>query len=82
MNLLGQSPEVLRTMSKNTAKMTVQSQEPVTKFDLNLISRILRESKCPHESLLSSYTRYRAMDAHSIFFDKISFGRYVYEIEI
>ena len=60
--------------------MRITASEPLTSTVLQMIQRIVKESKCPHESLRNSFPRYAGSDDGGIHFDSMSSSRYVYEI--
>ena len=60
--------------------MRITAAEPLTSTVTGMIQRIMKESKCPHESLRNSFPRYAGIDEAGIHFDSMDSGKYVYEI--
>ena len=52
--------------------MTVYSLEPISAEDMKKIEDILRESRCPHESLTKTFPRYSGMLDDIITFDGLN----------
>lgn len=51
--------------------MTILSREPVSEEDQRKVEDILRESKCPHESLSKTFERYSGMIGNVVIFDGV-----------
>lgn len=49
--------------------MIILSNNPLDAFDLLKVRQILRQSRCPHESLRNSFDRYAGLIDGKIFFD-------------
>lgn len=50
-------------------KLILYSKEPISDADKNKIKQIFEQSNNPHESLISSISRYSFMQGHQLFFD-------------
>lgn len=57
--------------------MVILSREPLTEEDKQKISDILRESNCPHESLMNTFPRYSGIYDNVITFDGVNPFDYV-----
>ncbi|MBQ7454381.1 MAG: hypothetical protein IJS69_04955 [Selenomonadaceae bacterium] len=49
--------------------MTITSLKPLTQKELNKIRDILKQSKCPNESLTKTFDRFTGLVGERIFFD-------------
>lgn len=49
--------------------MIIISLNPLTSLEILQVKQILRESRCPNESLRNTFERYSGVDNGKIFFD-------------
>ena len=60
--------------------MKILSVKPVSELEIRQVKDILRQSRCPNESLRNTFERFNDLTAEIIFFD-VGEHVYIYDLE-